>query len=107
MVKRVLLGATAVLLAIAAAYASFFVAPEERTMGALQRIFYLHASCAWAGLTAFSICFLQSPLCMEAQGKIRLAGGFLRGSRHSVYDHRSDFRPYLGQTGLGHLLDVG
>jgi heme exporter protein C len=58
MVKRVLLGATAVLLVIAAGYASFFVAPEERTMGALQRIFYLHASCAWAGLTAFSICFL-------------------------------------------------
>src|ERR1700675_4660381 len=56
--KRVLLGAAAVLLVIAAAYAAFFVAPEERTMGAVQRIFYLHVSCAWAGLTAFSICFL-------------------------------------------------
>src|ERR1051326_3462684 len=58
MTKRVLLGAAAVLLVIAAAYASFFVAPEERTMGLLQRIFYFHVSCAWAGLTAFSIGFL-------------------------------------------------
>jgi len=58
MAKRVLLGAAAVLLVIAAAYASFFVAPEERTMGAVQRIFYLHVGCAWAGLTAFSICFV-------------------------------------------------
>src|SRR5246127_3417782 len=60
MAKRVLLGAAAVLLVIAAAYASFFVAPEERTMGALQRIFYFHVSCAWAGLTAFSIGFLAN-----------------------------------------------
>ena len=28
-----------------AAYASFYVAPEERTMGLVQRIFYLHAAC--------------------------------------------------------------
>src|SRR6201997_5374668 len=60
MAKRVSLGAAAVLLVIAAAYASFFVAPEERTMGALQRIFYFHVSCAWAGLTAFSIGFLAN-----------------------------------------------
>src|ERR1700746_2575867 len=62
MAKRVLLGAAAVLLVIAAAYASFFVAPEERTMGVLQRIFYFHVSCAWAGLTAFSIGFLANLL---------------------------------------------
>src|ERR1700747_3754820 len=62
MAKRVLVGATAVLLVIAAAYASFFVAPEERTMGVLQRIFYFHVSCAWAGLTAFSMGFLANLL---------------------------------------------
>ena len=62
MAKRVLLGAAAVLLVIAAAYAAFFVAPEERTMGVLQRIFYFHVSCAWAGLTAFSIGFLANLL---------------------------------------------
>src|SRR5947208_13692312 len=60
MAKRVLLGAAAVLLVIAAAYAAVFVAPEERTMGLLPRIFYFHVSCAWAGLTAFSIAFLSN-----------------------------------------------
>src|SRR6202007_1418531 len=60
--KRVSLGAAAVVLLIPAAYASFFVAPEERTMGVLQRIFYFHVSCAWAGMTAFSVCFLANLL---------------------------------------------
>jgi heme exporter protein C len=60
MAKRVLLGTVAILLVIAAAYCSLFVAPEERTMGALQRIFYLHVSCAWAGLTSFLICFCSN-----------------------------------------------
>ena len=42
MAKRIILGAVAILLVIAAAYASFYVAPEERTMGVIQRIFYFH-----------------------------------------------------------------
>src|SRR5258708_13274224 len=62
MAKRVLFGSAAVLLVIAAAYAAFFVAPEERTMGVLQRIFYFHVSCAWAGLTAFSVGFFGNLL---------------------------------------------
>ncbi|PYU07349.1 MAG: cytochrome C assembly protein [Acidobacteria bacterium] len=62
MAKRVVLCAAAVLLVIAAAYASFFIAPEERTMGDLQRIFYFHVSCAWAGLTAFLIGFASNLL---------------------------------------------
>src|SRR5579863_5594753 len=62
MPKRVLLGAAAVLLVVAAAYMAFFVAPEERTMGTLYRIFYLHVACAWAGLTAFMICFAANLL---------------------------------------------
>ena len=62
MAKRIGFCAAAVLLLIAAAYASFFVAPEERTMGVLQRIFYFHVSCAWAGLTAFSIGFISNIL---------------------------------------------
>src|SRR5260370_39787166 len=62
MAKHVLFGATAILLVIGAAYAAFFVAPEERTMGVLQRIFYFHVSCAWAGLSAFMICFFANLL---------------------------------------------
>jgi heme exporter protein C len=62
MSKRVLLGMVAVGLVIAAAYAAFYVAPEERTMGVLQRIFYFHASSAWAGMDAFAICFVANLL---------------------------------------------
>lgn len=56
--KRIILGAVAVLFVIAAAYASFYVAPEERTMGLIQRIFYFHVGSAWAGLLAFFVCFI-------------------------------------------------
>ena len=56
--KRMLLGAVAVLLVIAAAYGAFFVAPEERTMGLIYRIFYFHVSSAWAGMDAFFVCFV-------------------------------------------------
>jgi len=56
--KRIVLGAVAILLVIAAAYASFYVAPEERTMGIIQRIFYFHVGSAWAGMLAFFVCFI-------------------------------------------------
>ena len=55
--KRGILGAAVVFLVGAAAYASFYVAPTEKTMGLVQRIFYFHAASAWAGMTAFLICF--------------------------------------------------
>jgi heme exporter protein C len=58
--KRGILGAAALFLVGAAAYASFFVAPTERTMGLIQRIFYLHAASAWAGMTAFFVCFVAN-----------------------------------------------
>ena len=56
--KRMLLGAVAVLLVIAAAYGAFFVAPEERTMGLIYRIFYFHVGSAWSGMDAFFVCFV-------------------------------------------------
>ena len=56
--KRIILGAAAMLLVVAAAYAAFYVAPEERTMGPIQRIFYFHVGSAWAGLLAFFVCFI-------------------------------------------------
>jgi len=62
MTKRIILGAVAILLVIASAYAAFFIAPEERTMGLIQRIFYFHVSSAWAGFTAFFLCFLGNLL---------------------------------------------
>jgi heme exporter protein C len=62
MAKRIILGAVALLLVIAAAYASFFVAPTERTMGDIQRIFYFHVGSAWAGMDAFFVCFIANLL---------------------------------------------
>ncbi|HXH66228.1 MAG TPA: cytochrome c biogenesis protein CcsA [Candidatus Limnocylindrales bacterium] len=62
MTKRIILGAVAILLVLASAYASFFIAPEERTMGVIQRIFYFHVASAWAGFTAFFLCFIGNLL---------------------------------------------
>jgi heme exporter protein C len=62
MIRRILLGMVAVALVAAAAYAAFFVAPEERSMGTLQRIFYFHAAAGWAGETVFGLCFLANLL---------------------------------------------
>ena len=55
--KRGAIGAVVLFLVGAAAYASLYVAPTERTMGLIQRIFYFHAASAWAGMTAFFVCF--------------------------------------------------
>jgi len=62
MTKRIILAAVAVLLVIASAYASFYIAPTEATMGVIQRIFYFHVASAWAGFTAFLICFIGNLL---------------------------------------------
>jgi heme exporter protein C len=62
MKKQVLAAAVVFFLVGAAAYGAFFVAPTERTMGPIQRIFYLHVSSAWTGLTAFFICFVSNLL---------------------------------------------
>ena len=62
MTKRIILGAVSILLVLASAYASFFIAPEERTMGVIQRIFYFHVASAWAGFTAFLVCFIGNLL---------------------------------------------
>src|SRR3974390_937398 len=60
--KRIVFGVAAFLLVVAAAYANFFVAPTERTMGLIQRIFYFHAATAWAGEATFFVCFVANLL---------------------------------------------
>lgn len=62
MTKRILLGVVAIVLIIVAAYANFFIAPTERTMGVIQRIFYFHAATAWAGEMVFFVCFVANLL---------------------------------------------
>jgi len=44
----------------AAGYAALFLAPPERTMGLIQRIFYFHVPSAWTGFVAFFISFAAS-----------------------------------------------
>jgi heme exporter protein C len=60
MAKQVISAVLVVLLMAAAAYAALFVAPTERSMGLIQRIFYLHVPSAWTAFTAFFICFIAN-----------------------------------------------
>jgi heme exporter protein C len=43
-----------------AGYAALFLAPGERTMGLIQRIFYFHVPSAWTAFIAFFICFVAN-----------------------------------------------
>ena len=45
---------------IFAGYAALFIAPDERTMHAIQRIFYFHVPSWSASFSAFFICFAAS-----------------------------------------------
>src|SRR6202171_6595744 len=58
MTGKVLSAAAVVLLLGASAYGAFFIAPNEATMGIVQRIFYLHAPCGMTALAAFLVCFV-------------------------------------------------
>ena len=49
----------ALLLAVAG-YCALFVAPTERTMGLIQRIFYFHVPFGWTAFVAFFISFVAS-----------------------------------------------
>jgi heme exporter protein C len=48
-------GALATAVLLAAFWMIFFYAPTERTMGVVQRIFYVHVPTAWVGFLAFGI----------------------------------------------------
>src|SRR6266700_5260832 len=48
------------LLLAAASYGALIRAPEEATMGLIQRIFYFHVSSAWTGFVAFILVFIGS-----------------------------------------------
>jgi len=54
------LGAAVAAGMVLALYMAFLVAPRERTMGDLQRIFYFHVPAGITGLTAFAFNFVAS-----------------------------------------------
>lgn len=45
---------------VAALYAVFIYAPDERVMGPVQRIFYFHVASAWNAFLAFFVMFVAS-----------------------------------------------
>ncbi len=47
-------------LAVLGMYMATLYAPEERTMGDAQRIFYVHVPAAWVGFLAFAVVFVCS-----------------------------------------------
>jgi len=50
-----LLDILSILMLIVATVMVFFYAPLEATMGAVQKVFYFHVSCAWAGMLSFLV----------------------------------------------------
>lgn len=50
-----ILTVVAVIMLLVALYMALVYAPTERTMGAVQRIFYFHVGAAWAGALAFLV----------------------------------------------------
>ncbi|MBI3404076.1 MAG: cytochrome c biogenesis protein CcsA [Acidobacteria bacterium] len=56
------IGSTAAVAALlgVAGYAALYIAPEERTMGAIQRIFYFHVSSGWTAGVACFIAFVAN-----------------------------------------------
>lgn len=67
--------ALSVLLIAAALWMVFGYAPEEQTMGIVQKIFYFHVSSAWVGFFAFFVTFLGSVVYLwrDAESWDRLA----------------------------------
>jgi heme exporter protein C len=52
-VKLTILDAASVVLLTAALVIVFFLTPLEETMGAVQKVFYMHVSAAWVGMLGF------------------------------------------------------
>ena len=57
MLKSTLRAIVLFVLIAATAYLAFNYAPIEKSMGVIQKIFYLHISCAFSAFVAFGTCF--------------------------------------------------
>src|SRR5216110_3258822 len=57
MTKSIARAAVLFVLIAATAYLAFNYAPIEKSMGVIQKIFYLHISCAFSAFVAFGTCF--------------------------------------------------
>ncbi|RDU35156.1 cytochrome C assembly protein [Neobacillus piezotolerans] len=66
---KILFGATVVSV-LAAIYLIFMYAKIEVTMGAVQKIFYIHVASAWTGFLAFFVTFVSSILYLFKRKRI-------------------------------------
>jgi len=69
MKRRIAIRALLAALIVSAGYAALFIAPDERTMHAVQRIFYFHLAAWMTSFTAFFIAFIA---CIAYLGTRRL-----------------------------------
>jgi heme exporter protein C len=60
LIKRLIPAVAVGALMIFGGYAALFIAPDESTMHAIQRIFYFHAPSGMVALIAFTICFIAN-----------------------------------------------
>jgi heme exporter protein C len=65
-----LLDGITVILFLAAVLLVFFYAPLERSMGAVQKVFYFHVSTAWVGMLGFFVSALMGVLYILSREKI-------------------------------------
>jgi heme exporter protein C len=60
LIKRLIPAVAVGALMVFGGYAALFIAPDESTMHAIQRIFYFHAPSGMVALMAFTICFIAN-----------------------------------------------
>ena len=108
MKSRSLVTVFAALLIFAAGYAALFIAPDEKTMHAIQRIFYFHLPSWIAMFGAFCVVFYANlAYLITRKPKWDALGVSARRSRSGVLYRRPDHRSAMGAPGLGNLVDMG
>ena len=87
--------------------AIFLLAPTEETMGAAQRIVYIHVSVAWMGLAAFVLMAVTGGMYFfAAPGLGPLVAG-RPGNRLALLQPDAGHRLAVGPCPLEHLVDLG
>src|SRR6266496_439404 len=94
---------TAILLSYAL-YQALVVAPTERTMGDVQRIFYYHVPSAWTAFILFSINFIASVTYLVWREPAADIVALVSAEVGVVFSTRCPSPPRLGPARLGPLV---
>jgi hypothetical protein len=102
------LGALAAATLVWAFWMIFFYAPTERTMGVVQRIFYVHVPSAWVAFLAFGIVALCSAGYLWLRDeRLDAIAVSRRGARAGLHHHRADHRAAVGEDRVGRVVGLG